>query len=921
MKISRVIIHFSAISLLAIAARASDFYVATTGNDTTGDGSAAAPFATISNALAHATVSGGDTIHVAPGLYQITKQLEVTNATTVVGTAGRDATEVRRAEVLATNKKPGPDFQSRCLYLSHPGARVEGITFSRGYLYCDNATDTSDRLICRGSGVYVVSGSLISCAVTNCYIGRSKVGGALALQGANAFVSNCLIQANFSYGNSWENLGTGVTASGGEIVDSQICDNAYVGSSYPRGTGLYIEKPLSGTTPVTVRRCRITGNYDNAASYVSYWGTAAGVQVMAADALFENCLIAGNSTHGNGGGAYVNGARTTFVNCTIADNDAAYGGGVWNQVATAKYRNCIIQGNTAPSDTDTGAPEWHKTANFSYSLCPVELPTANAGNIVGSATFQAGGYQLAGGSPGYDAGSTNDYAWLADTIDLDGDARIWGEAIDMGCLEYSSSGLDVSLSASAGEVVLGGHVVISALVVDAAGLGYSIAWHVDGAASPASSESSFAYTPSSPGVHTVSLVVTDNGGNTYDGGTATILAVPPLLNVVDPATHPGTTPSMPYDTEANALTNLLDAAALAMDGVTIRVHPGEHLVTNEVYVGEAIRVLSVTGPDSTAVRNVSKKGRAFHLNNANALVAGFSLSNMVWNERNAKGVGVFIDNNGGTVSNCIIRGNAIGTDMNVWGCGAYLTGGTLEDCEISGNLLSVKLQNLNYRVMAGGGVWMSGGTLRNCAVISNVVSSLFPPSQIDSPSSHQLGGGIYAEGGRIVNCLVAGNSATNSAGGGLCANGTVIVSNCTFTANEAGTYGGGLLAIYGLSSFVNTAFASNEASEGGPQIWPRAGSGTASFTACFAPEGDIPDGNQNVLGTDARFRNAAAWDFRPSTVSPLRNAGLYDASWMDGATDLAGNPRVDHYKGARGLVDIGCYEAPYVPSATILLLH
>ena len=62
-------------------------------------------------------------------------------------------------------------------------------------------------------------------------------------------------------------------------------------------------------------------------------------------------------------------------------------------------------------------------------------------------------------------------------------------------------------------------------------------------------------------------------------------------------------------------------------------------------------------------------------------------------------------------------------------------------------------------------------------------------------------------------------------------------------------------------------------------------------------------------------------DFRLSSVSSLRNAGLYDASWMDDATDLAGSPRVDHYKCGVGLVDIGAFETPYVPDATILLLH
>ena len=41
------------------------------------------------------------------------------------------------------------------------------------------------------------------------------------------------------------------------------------------------------------------------------------------------------------------------------------------------------------------------------------------------------------------------------------------------------------------------------------------------------------------------------------------------------------------------------------------------------------------------------------------------------------------------------------------------------------------------------------------------------------------------------------------------------------------------------------------------------------------------------------------------------------AFWMDGASDLAGNPRVDH----RQRVDIGCYETMYVAPETLLLIR
>ena len=40
-----------------------------------------------------------------------------------------------------------------------------------------------------------------------------------------------------------------------------------------------------------------------------------------------------------------------------------------------------------------------------------------------------------------------------------------------------------------------------------------------------------------------------------------------------------------------------------------------------------------------------------------------------------------------------------------------------------------------------------------------------------------------------------------------------------------------------------------------------------------------------------QFRSPAKQDFRLLGSSPLRNAGEYQG-WMDGATDLIGNPRI-----------------------------
>jgi len=58
-------------------------YVSTTGNDGTGDGTAAAPYATIATGISHA--SSGDTVYVVAGTYNITTQMSVGTGISIVG--------------------------------------------------------------------------------------------------------------------------------------------------------------------------------------------------------------------------------------------------------------------------------------------------------------------------------------------------------------------------------------------------------------------------------------------------------------------------------------------------------------------------------------------------------------------------------------------------------------------------------------------------------------------------------------------------------------------------------------------------------------------------------------------------------------------------------------------------------------------
>ena len=65
---------------------------------------------------------------------------------------------------------------------------------------------------------------------------------------------------------------------------------------------------------------------------------------------------------------------------------------------------------------------------------------------------------------------------------------------------------------------------------------------------------------------------------------------------------------------------------------------------------------------------------------------------------------------------------------------------------------------------------------------------------------------------------------------------------------------------------------------------------------------------------DVQFVDPAAGDYRIRPFSTCFDAGLYDATWMDGATDLGGNPRV---KGK--CPDIGCYECQDVRGLMLIV--
>ncbi len=146
--------------------------------------------------------------------------------------------------------------------------------------------------------------------------------------------------------------------------------------------------------------------------------------------------------------------------------------------------------------------------------------------------------------------------------------------------------------------------------------------------------------------------------------------------------------------------------------------------------------------------------------------------------------------------------------------------------------------------------------------------------------------------------------------------------SCTIVENEAGREGGGIYIvaeaapdkarIWNTAVAVNLTNGGSAAANTADLYLPGTGLTDAFFYSCSPTLTNAAQGN---ITNAPVFAAPGAGDFRLAAASPGVNAGT-NQSWMAGAADLDGWPRVDRV--AR-LVDIGCYE--FIPPATLFMLR
>lgn len=644
-------------------------------------------------------------------------------------------------------------------------------------------------------------------------------------------IEDCRIEDNVGVAGGGISDGAGVytdRSSGIQITGSVIQRN--VASAY--GGGVLLGKSRSPT----IRQSFVEDNVS----------AETGGGLFMAGGSMNDCLVRGNACATDGGGAYGGVLR----NSTIVFNAADRGGGT----AQGEVRNCIVYYN------DNGANAYTNNYGGSVSYSCTTPLLSGSGNI--SAAPRIAGYRnwrLVPGSPCIDAGSLS----LAEgDWDLDGDPRIWGGGVDMGCDEFYppalGGALSVTVESSADRAVVGTPVSFRC---DVDGRPESYVWRFsDGYTTSNTPFVDRAF--DAPGTYTAT--VTASNVDAVASNSVSIEIFPGYTNYVSPSGFH----VAPFTNRTDAATNIQDAIAANIPGGVVQVDDGVYEgsgvavnggPTNRVAITNVMDVISVNGPDHTLIVGRGPSGddavRCAYVA-AGARLIGFTLTNGHTRtsgdpDLDQSGAGAWCEP-GGTVEDCVIRNNA----ANQFGGG--VRNGTVRNSSLSAN-----------RALYGGGA--DGATLTRCVLSNNVAIS--------------EGGGAY--GGTLENVLVVDNQAPY--GGGVA---DASLMHATVANNHASESGGG--AYRGVVS--NSILYFNSAGVG----WSNYFNTICRYT-CTTPD---PQSTGNVTG-DPRFMDATNGVYQLRVDSPAVDS----AQATDLEMDLLGMPRpVPGPPDGVPAPDMGAYE-------------
>jgi|GEM_PF-570233 len=343
------------------------WFVSTTGNDTTGEGSEGNPFRTIQKGI---NVSGeSDTILVLPGLY--IENLHLAGENIILASSFLFSEDT--SHVLSTIID-GDSSNSVITLTSGEDSttQIVGFTIQNGYaergggIHSDHSSPTirGNRVIGNfatyAGGVYCAhSGARILSNVIAGNIATYRCGGIQILYGSNALVSSNLISGN-----------EGTNQAGGiDCVDSDplIVENVITGNSCYNGGGIVI---------VAYSTATVTNNLIHANTARGYGG---GLVCDLSDPLMGNNTITGNTALEGGGAVSCNDSDPTIVNTILWGNSAPTAPEIllWgSSVPAVSY--CNVEGSWEGEGNIDADPLFCDTASGDYRISWLS-PCAGAG--------------------------------------------------------------------------------------------------------------------------------------------------------------------------------------------------------------------------------------------------------------------------------------------------------------------------------------------------------------------------------------------------------------------------------------------------------------------------------------------------------------------------------------------------------------
>ena len=736
---------------------------------------------------------------------------------------------------------------------------------------------------------------------TSCSYLRSPIN----LSGGNSIVSNCWFTA-LSAKTGYDVYGHFAGYASAGLITHCLFTNIHTdnsGNDGAHGVGLL---GLAGTAQM--RNSIFAGNYHGS----NMRGPADGVITLKGNAVLENCVIYGNYTKASSNGD----SQSQSDYHTHPRN----GGGVIVRSGSPTIRNCVIRNNKKPNDYMADPPAGYdmyaatvekdiyivdgarpliENCNLPEGQVPegaVNCQTENPAFV----DVSNNDFSIAADSPCVDAGAFQ--KWQIDATDYTGiTPRYQGEMVDIGAYEV------VKPTPPTAHIELGGTLeaekyataTMSAFVT---GLklssGATFKWYTsdpqEGSPEPFATGNPAEYR-FTEGTWTIYLKIenADGAGNDLYGAVTDAVVVTRGADFYVSATGDDEASGdidAPFQTLEHALEGMSAGQSVKIVGA-VNVNTVLTLVGVEVY-GD--------GPGQSTLNLPGTKNDEIKLGD-NAFLHSLKLTDQF---QTSHGSRFNMVGEGAVVSNCFVTGFNGNTANGP--AGGYASAGTITHCFF----YSIRPGNGGNDGSRGFAIVELAGTAR---MINSIMTNCGPDSNVRGP----LDGVLAMSGNAILeNCVIHGNRSKATAsgdaqdeksyhqrprrcGGIFVKSGSPVIRDCIIRDNKKahvpsdGKY---------PTETGEDIYAATEESDF--QILAGA---TPKISFCNIPEGQVPECATNCQTGDPKFAKpdvtpAETRDFSIAEDSPCVDAGN-GKGWRKGATDYAGNPRI---QGRR--VDIGAYE-------------